>query len=486
MDTHEQHEGHAQRWTILAVLAAVAFMAQLDLFIVNVAIPALGTSFRGSTLAGLSWVLNGYAIVFAALLVPAGRLADHYGRRRFLLGGVAVFIISSALCAIAPTLPVLIAGRVLQAAGAAAIVPTSLGLLLPAFPARKHSMVVGIWAGVAAVAATSGPPLGGLLVAVDWRWIFVVNVPIGIATIIVGYRVLPEIRAHKGARLPDPVSVVSVLAAVTLAILALVQGPSWGWSSGPVLALAIGAAGAGALTVRRIMRHPNPVIEASLFHSREFSSAVLALFLYFVSFAAFLLITVLFLQNVWHYDALQTGLAIAPGPGTAAVFAVNAGRITGRFGRTAPAVAGPLVTVAAALFWLTQTTAHPDYAGAFLPGMILGGMGAGLTQAPLFAAASTLASHRTTTGSAVLNMARQVGSAVGVALLVVLLASPHPDTVAPFRRGWILVLGAAAAAAVSLILTRTGMVRRPALSLGGLRRRAVPGQSAPAVPPAAR
>jgi EmrB/QacA subfamily drug resistance transporter len=470
MERGQHNEGHPQRWTILAVLAAVAFMAQLDLFIVNVAIPALGRSFRGSDLAGLSWVLNGYAIVFAALLVPAGRLADHYGRRRFLLGGVALFITASAVCAVAPSLPVLIAGRVLQAAGAAAIVPTSLGLLLPVFPADHHSRVVGIWAGVAAVAATSGPPLGGLLVAVDWRWIFVVNVPIGIATMVVGYRVLPEIRAEKGARLPDPVSVLSVLAAVTLSILVLVQGPGWGWTSVPVLALAAGAAGAVGLTVRRILRHPHAVIEAGLFHSREFSSAVVALFLYYVSFAAFLLITVLFLQNMWHYDALQTGLAIAPGPATAAVFALNAGRITARFGRTAPAVAGPLATVAAALFWLSQASPHPAYASAFLPGMILGGMGAGLTQAPLFAAASTLASHRTTTGSAVLNMARQVGSAVGVALLVVVLAGERPGRLAPFHRGWILILIAATAAGLSLVLMRTAAPRALGIGAGGLRR----------------
>jgi hypothetical protein len=282
------------------------------------------------------------------------------------------------------------------------------------------------------------------------------------------------------------VSVLSVLAAVTLSILALVQGPGWGWTSVPVLALAVGAAGAIGLTVRRILRHPHAVIEASLFRSREFSSAVAALFLYYVSFAAFLLITVLFLQTLWHYDALQTGLAIAPGPATAALFAVNAGRITGRFGRTVPAVVGPLATVAAALFWLSQASPHPAYASTFLPGMILGGMGAGLTQAPLFAAASTLASHRTTTGSAVLNMARQVGSAVGVALLVVLLAGRHPGSVAPFQRGWILILAASMAAALSLILTRTGAARALGLSAAGLRRRVAPGQSAPAAPPVAR
>jgi MFS family permease len=189
-------QGHPNRWQILAVLAAVAFMAQLDLFIVNIAVPAIGRSFGGS-LGGLSWVLNAYAIVFAALLVPAGRLADHFGRRRFLLVGVAVFTLASAVCAVAPSLTILVAARALQAVGAALIVPTSLGLLYPSFPQRQHATVVGIWAGVAAVAGSSGPPVGGLLVGLNWRWIFLINVPIGVATLIGGWRLLPEVRAEK-------------------------------------------------------------------------------------------------------------------------------------------------------------------------------------------------------------------------------------------------------------------------------------------------
>src|SRR6202034_864822 len=150
---------------------------QLDLFIVNVALPVIGRSYPGSSLSGLSWVLNAYAIVFAALLVPAGRLADHFGRRRFLLVGVAVFTLASAGCAVAPTLGVLVAARAVQAIGAALIVPTSLGLLYPAFPRRQHAMVVGVWAGVAAVAGTAGPPIGGVLGGVHWRRVFLLNAP---------------------------------------------------------------------------------------------------------------------------------------------------------------------------------------------------------------------------------------------------------------------------------------------------------------------
>ncbi|MCU1658129.1 MAG: family efflux transporter permease subunit [Pseudonocardiales bacterium] len=189
--------------------------------------------------------------------------------------------------------------------------------------------------------------------------------------------------------------------------------------------------------MQRIIAHPHALIEATLFRSREFTAAAVALLLFFIGFAVYLLITVLYLQEFWHYSsALRTGLAIAPAPLTAAVFAVNSGRIAARFGRTAPAIAGALCVAASALFWLIQAPSHPEYAGGFLPGLIIGGVGAGLTQAPLFAAASTLPDDRATTASAVLNMARQAGSAIGVAVLVTLLATPHPHS---------LVLSSAAA-----------------------------------------
>jgi EmrB/QacA subfamily drug resistance transporter len=429
-------EGHPARWWILAVLAAVAFMAQLDLFIVNVALPVIGQSYPGSSLSGLSWVLNAYAIIFAALLVPAGRLADHFGRRRFLLVGVAVFTLASVACAAAPSLGVLITARAIQAAGAALIVPTSLGLLYPAFAKRQHAMVVGIWAGVGAVAATAGPPVGGLLVGVSWRWIFLINVPIGAATLLGGLKVLPEVRAVAGSRLPDWLSAAGLLAAVTLLVLGTVQGPAWGWGSSGTVALLAAAAVATALTVARTLRHPHALIERGLFASRAFTGASIALFVFYVGFAIFLLSVVLFLQGEWHYSVVKSGLAIAPGPAMAAVFAVSAGRIRARFGRTLPAMAGTLFMAVAAGYWMLSTGAAPDYPVAFLPAMLIGGVSAGLTQAPLFAAAGTLPPDRATTGSAVLNMARQVGSAVGVAAVVVILGTSATHTVTDFHHVW--------------------------------------------------
>jgi EmrB/QacA subfamily drug resistance transporter len=445
-------DGHPKRRLVLVVLCAVAFMAQFDLFVANIALPSIGRSFSGQGLGTLSWVLNAYAIVFAAFLVPAGRLADHFGRRRFLLGGVATFTVASAVCAVAPSLLVLVMARAVQALGAAMIVPTSLGLLLPAFPNRQHNLVVGIWAGVAAVAGTSGPPLGGLLVEASWRWVFLINVPIGLATYAGGRLVLPEIRAAAGARLPDPVSVLTALAAITALTLGTVQGSSWGWASGKEVLVAVAFLATAGVTVWRTLTHHSPLAEPDLFRSRPFTAAVIALLMFWLSFAAWLLGTVLFFQNAWHYSTLQAGLAIAPGPLAAAVFASSNGRLAGIFGRRALAVAGPLFFAAGPASWLVAATARPDYA-AFLPGLILAGIGSGLTQAPLLASVSTLPPHRATTGSAVLNMARQVGSALGVAIVVAIYASPSPHSLAAFRRGWVLgVIVLLIASAASLVV----------------------------------
>ena len=310
-------------------------------------------------------------------------------------------------------------------------------------------MVVGIWARVAAVAGSTGPPVGGLLAAADWRWIFLINVPIGAATLLGGWRVLPEMRSPKGTRLPDAGSALVLLAAVTLLVLGAVQAPAWGWADPRTLGLLAAALLAIALTVHRTLRRPHALIEKSLFGSRPFTFAASALLLFFIGFATFLLASVLFLQDQWHYSALRAGLAIAPGPVTAAVLALNAGRIAARLRRPWPAVLGASLMTASAAFWMIAATPRSAYLTAFLPGLIVAGMSAGLTQAPLFAAAGSLPPDRATTGSAVLNAARQVGSAIGVAVTVVMLGTAARPSLAGFRLAWAAEAAAGALAALA-------------------------------------
>src|SRR5215471_19757825 len=216
----EQPQTYRRRWAVLAVVSAAQFLATLDLWVVNIALPVLQRDFAPATLPDVAWILDVYAIVLAALLLPAGRAADSLGRRECFLAGLVVFGIASLGCAVAPDLPALIACRALQAAGAAVLMPTSLGLALSAFPARQRGTAVGVWAAVGGVAAGSGPILGGLLAEWSWRWIFLINVPIILAAVAAGVAILPRHAGAPDRRRPgiriDGVGAVLVLGAAGL------------------------------------------------------------------------------------------------------------------------------------------------------------------------------------------------------------------------------------------------------------------------------
>src|ERR1700676_2182701 len=220
---------------IFAVTALGAFMASLDLSIVNVAFPVLAHSFPHDSRATLAWVTTGYGIVSGSLLVAAGRTADRLGSRRVFFAGLAIFCLGSTLCALAPSVPLLVAGRVVQGCGAAALLPSSLGLLLGAFPQQRRSQVVALWGGVGALAVATGPSFGAALIAAGgWRWVFVVNLPVGAVAWLAGRRVLAETRPGTTRAAPDYLGVVLVSAALAALVLGISEGPTWGWSSGPV------------------------------------------------------------------------------------------------------------------------------------------------------------------------------------------------------------------------------------------------------------
>ncbi|WP_280409487.1 MFS transporter [Nocardia brasiliensis] len=448
----------SRRWRILAVASAAQFLAILDLFAVNVAFPALEQTFHGSTLAQVSWVLNAYTIVLAAMLVPAGRMADDIGRKAAFLVGMTLFGVASLGCALAPTLGVLVAARVVQAVAGAILIPTSLGLALPAFPRREHAKVMGIWTAVAAAGAGSGPVAGGLLLAAGWRWIFLINIPVVVVAVLAGRRVLP-VSARGARKRLDLLGATLVLLTAAGLTTVFVQAPAWGYASKAILGCALATVLLAALTVRHLRRAPDPVVSFALFRHRLFTVAVGGLFLYYLAFAAMILAATLFLTGRWHYSVVTAALSIAPMPLSTMTTALLYGRIVALAGARIATMLGGVALAAGCGWWALTATDRPQYLAVFLPGAVLAGISTALLQPALFGSAATLPSEQTSLASAVLMMSRQLSSALGVAILTVLLGQ---QALRDFRIAWLAMAAAAlAAAVVGLRFRDNSTVREP-------------------------
>ena len=380
-----------------------------------------------------------YTIVYAAFLVLFGRLAERYRRERAFLLGVAVFVAASAAWAREQPSD---AGGIPRAAGRgrALLTPTSLGLILATFPPERRYGAVRTWTAVGGIAAAIGPVVGGLLVAASWRWVFYVNVPVGVLALIVGWRRLPRVPGQP-VPFPDLLGALLITGGVAALVLGLVNGGSWGWGDARTLT----ALGAGVVALALFAVHTatnrNPLIDRALFRLRSFTGASAVALLFSAAFGGMLLSRVLWAQDVWHWSAL----ADRPGDRTgaadgAAVLVPRRRAVDQRFGagagdrrRLGDLRRGRGLVGA-------RDGSQPDYAGEMLGGMLLTGIGVGLTL-PTFMATGTAAlpPHSFATGSAVINMLRQIGLAIGVAVLIALLGRPtlqsRPCTHTGTRRG---------------------------------------------------
>ncbi len=445
-------------WKVLALTSLGVYLVALDVSVLNVAFRTMLEDFGPEHRTLLAWVLSGYNIAFAAALLTAGRAADRFGRKRAFLVGVAIFGGGSVLCGLAPTPGLLIAARVVQALGGALLFPASLALVLPEFPVTRRSAAIGIWGAVGGIAAATGPTIGGIIVdRLDWRWIFFVNVPVCAVALVVGSRLLREWREPNARGLPDVVGALLAMAGVGLFTLAVVQGEEWGWTSGRVGVALTAAAVLLAGFVVRCRRHPAPVLDLALLRLRFFTAANIAVFLFSVGFFAMFFSNVQFLQEVWGYSIVSSGMALSPGPLVAAAMAPLAGRWAERYGHQRMIVPGlACFTAGMATLWAAAGS-DPEYLTMFLPAMVVTGIGVGLALPTLGSASNAyLPADRFAMGSAFNATCRQVGAALGVAAVTAIRLSADTP-LQGYERSWAFICACSAAAGIAMV----ALYRRP-------------------------
>lgn len=465
----------------LFLACAGTFLSFLDATVTNLAVPPIADDFDAS-LTTVSWVATAYVIPFAALLAPAGPLADAVGRARLFLIGVAVFTASSLLIALAPALPVLLGARALQGLAAALLVPASLGLVLAEIPAERRRAAIGTWSAAGALAAAAGPALGGLMVeALDWRVLFCLNLPVGLWVLIAGRKLVTgESRTGQG---PDLAGGLLLALCAGSAVYGLTQGPDHGWSSVHVLAAAGVTILAGVATVLRALRHQPPALRLDLFRSRTFAVASGVSLAYGTALFTTMLLGVLFLTGAWDYSTLEAGLAMSPAALVTAVVGIGIGRLrVALTPRTLVAAGSALIAAATAVLALLIDT-EPHFWTLWLPAGTVMGVGVGMATVGIStAAALSAAPQYFAAATGMVMAARQVGGALGIAATAVIIAEVAGTGAEPYAAVYWFATAINLAAAVGGLALRITAppLSQPATSAHPARlRRGQPGHTPP-------
>jgi EmrB/QacA subfamily drug resistance transporter len=454
---------HRKWWTLGAVSFGL-FMIMLDNTVVNVALPSIQRDL-GARLSELEWIVAGYALTFAALLLVGGKLADMFGRRRVFVVGLGIFTASSLACALAPNPQFLIGARVVQGIGAALMSPATLSIISATFPPRERGQAIGIWAGVAALALSIGPFVGGVLTEhVGWSSIFFVNVPIGVLAIAASLLLIEESKdTSEGQRLDLPGLLSSALGLFALTY-GLIEANNYGWTSARILgALAIAAVALASFVVLE-RRQRRPMLELALFHNATFTGANLVVLLVALAQFGVLFFVSLYMQNVLGYSPVRAGTAFLPMTVLIVAIAPLAGRVSDRMG-SRWLMTGGMMLVALQLFYFSRLGVHESYA-TLVPGMLIGGVGIASVMSPSNAAALRgVPVDRAGVGSAVVNTSRQVGGSTGIALMGAIVAHGMAGRQTPeaFVHGFSLALTVAAVIAFAGALVAVTLVRSPSL-----------------------
>jgi EmrB/QacA subfamily drug resistance transporter len=456
----EQHQPvpeRRQRLVILGICSMSLLIVGLDTTIVNVALPAIHRTFN-SSLDGLQWTIDAYTLVLASLLMLSGSTADRLGRRRVFQVGLSLFSLGSLLCAVAPNLGALIAARVLQAIGGSMLNPVAMSIIRNVFvDARERAQAIGVWGGMVGISMALGPVVGGALVdSVGWRAVFIVNVPIGLAAILLTALFVPESKAEHPRRI-DPVGQVLVIVALASLTYGIIEAPKSGWASTQTIVFfAISLAAFTGLVLYELRRR-EPLLEMRFFRSAPFSGATATAVATFAAMGGFLFLNTLYLQDIRGLSPLQAGLYTLPMAGLMVVVAPITGRFIGSHSTRLPLVGGGLALAASGLI-LTQITPHTSFV-LLIVAYVLFGLGSGLINPPITnTAVSGMPPSQAGVAAAVASTGRQVGQTLGVALLGALAGSAAGVIGAGFASAthvswWIVVFLGAGIAVLGFVTT---------------------------------
>jgi EmrB/QacA subfamily drug resistance transporter len=408
-------------WPTFWIASIAVLLVSIDTTVLYAAFGALRHAFPDDSAADLSWVLNAYTVIYAAMLIPSGGLADAHGHKRMFLAGAAVFLCGSAACGAAGTVGFLIAARAAQAIGAALLMPASLSLILDAFPQQKRTVAVSLWGAVGGLAAAIGPSLGSFIVdSMGWQWAFYINLPIGAVSVVAGAAILRESRRADKVQHVDLPGMLLVIASVGGAALALTQSAHW--SRAAIGAIAVTAAVALIAFIVWAARARHPLVDLNLFRNPTYSAVNLATLSFGIAFAMMFFAFFSFMTEIWHYSLPLAGIAVTPGPLMVVPTAIVSGRVAARLGHRPGLVLGSLVYAASGLWLALVPGTTPAYWTQWLPALLLSGIGVGMVLPSLSGAATArLPQHQYGVGSAVNQAVRQIGSVLGVAITVVLI-----------------------------------------------------------------
>jgi EmrB/QacA subfamily drug resistance transporter len=416
------YDPEKRKWFTLAAVSFGLFMIMLDNTVVNVALPAIQRDLHIG-LSELEWIVAGYALTFAALILSGGKLADRYGRRRIFVLGIVVFTLASLACGLASGGNELIAARIVQGVGAALMNPATLAIISATFPPKQRGMAIGIWAGVSALALAIGPLVGGLITEhASWNWIFFINVPIGIVGVAASYLLIDESRdMREDQRLDVPGLLTSGLGLFALEY-GLIEANTYGWTSGRILGAFFLAAVLLAAFVLIEIRGRHPMLDVSLFRNTTYTGANIVMLLVALAMFGVFFFVSLYMQNVLGYSAVQAGAAFLPMTVLIVLVAPVTGRLSDKYG-SRWFLTGGLTLLGIQLVYFSQLGGSATY-WELLPAFLIGGVGMAMTMTPATAAAMrAVPVDRAGVGSAVLNAARQVGGSLGIALMGAIVAA---------------------------------------------------------------